>query len=272
MQNELDYIKSLDENKSKINTGNVPEWVSAFYHKKTLSEILCVRDQLFRDKRYFLIGCLLGIIHGHRPSHLSMTTGYIIPYIPNPKPEAEYRAVIPRLIAKAKRMYSDNIPENTYGKIYNQDTKNIKLESKSVDTIISSPPYYHTLDYVHSNRLRLWFAQVDFDEQKNLSDNLIQQRHTYLDLMRTVGINLSRILKDNGLCIFILGDVHLSKTKTLNTAQDISSVYEELGFKTHAIIDDIIPASKTTFVKFGGDIAINSKQEKLDRILIMTKR
>jgi len=272
LQDELDYISSLKEINLETSIKNVPEWVSAFYHKKTLSEILCVRDQLFKDKKYFLIGCLLGIIHGHRPSHLSMRTGYIIPYIPNPKPEAEYRTVIPRLIAKAKRMYSDNVPENTYGETYHEDTKTIELESKSVDMIISSPPYYHTLDYVHSNRLRLWFAGIDFDEQENLSNNLIQQRHTYLELMRTVGINLFRILKDDGLCVFILGDVHLSNTKTLNTAQDISDIYRELGFKTHAIIDDEIPASRTTFVKFGGNSAIKGKKEKLDRILIMTKR
>ena len=271
IESEIQYLSLLNGITGTPDLSLVPEWVRVFYHDDTLREILIVRDQLVKDKRYFLLGCLLGIVHGHRKQHLSMRTGYIIPYIPNPKPEAEYREVIPRLVAKAKRMYSDPIPEQTNGNVIFGDARNLEIPDSSIDVIISSPPYYHTLDYVHSNRLRLWFAGVDFDEQDKLADTLIQQRHTYLEAMKDVGLELKRVMKDGSLCVFILGDVHLSAKNTLNTALDISKLYEEIGFKTHSIVDDEIPASRTTIVKYGGEIAIQNKKTKLDRILVMSK-
>jgi DNA modification methylase len=200
-----------------------------------------------------------------------MRTGYIIPYIPKPLPIAEYREVIPRLIEKSKRMYSDPIPEKINSKVLLGDAKKLDIDDKSVDLIISSPPYYHTLDYVHSNRLRLWFAGVSFEDQKILSESLIQQRYSYLNSMREVGIELNRVLKDEGQCIFILGDVHLSAKNSLNTAEDISKLYEEIGFRTDAIVSDEIPASRTTIIKYKGAEGIQSKKAKLDRILVMTK-
>ncbi|MDD2933781.1 MAG: class I SAM-dependent methyltransferase [Methylotenera sp.] len=272
IESEIQYLSSLNGISGNPDLTSVPEWVRVFYHDDTLREILIVRDKLVQDERYFLLGCLLGIVHGHRKQHLSMRTGYIIPYIPNPKPEAEYREVIPRLVAKAKRMYSDPIPEQTNGNVIFGDARKLELPDNSVDVIISSPPYYHTLDYVHSNRLRLWFAGVAFDEQDKLADTLIQQRHTYLVAMKEVGLELKRVMKNDSLCVFILGDVHLSAKNTLNTAEDISKLYEEIGFKTHAIIDDEIPASRTTIVKYGGDAAIQNKKTKLDRILVMSKK
>jgi DNA modification methylase len=271
LQIELDYLESFTPISSNPDISEVPDWVRVFYHEKTLKEILSVREKLIKDKRYFLLGCLLGIIHGHRPTHLSMRTGYIIPYIPNPKPIAEYREVLPRLIAKAKRMYSDPIPAEVNGKIIFGDARKLDIKTDSIDVIISSPPYYHTLDYVHSNRLRLWFSGVSFEDQDILSDTLIQQRKTYLESMLEVGIELKRVMKKDALCVFVLGDVHLSPKNTLNTAEDIAVLYEKIGFKTLAIVADQIPASRTTIVKYGGDRAIKEKKEKLDRILVMSK-
>jgi DNA modification methylase len=269
--NEIDYLKALPPLNENIDLSEVPVWVREFYHDDTLKEILNLRHRLIEDGRSFLLGCLLGIVHGHRTTHLSMRTGYIIPYIPNPKPVAEYREVLPRMIAKAKRMYSDPIPHEVRGNVILGDARKLELKDKSVDVVISSPPYYHTLDYVHSNRLRLWFAGVPFEDQELLSNNLIQQRHSYLAAMDDVGKDLHRVLKNDGLCIFILGDVHLSKSKTLNTAQDISDRYKSIGFQTHAIVSDQIPPSRTTIVKYGGNAAIQDKKEKLDRILVMSK-
>ena len=68
-------------------------------------------------------------------------------------------------------------------KVFNKDILDIKFKKNLVNLIISSPPYYNTIDYVHANRLRLWFSGVDFNEQKNLSNHLIQDRYHYEDKM-----------------------------------------------------------------------------------------
>jgi hypothetical protein len=89
--------------------------------------------------------------------------------------------------------------------------------------------------------------------------------------MLKVGYELKRVLKDNGKIAFVLGDVHYGRNSK-NTALDISEIYSKMRiFRTIDIIDDAIPASKTTIVKYGGVESILQKKEKLDRILILEK-
>lgn len=267
---EINFLNQINLKKEPIpDLESVPIWVKEYFHKKTLVEILQLKEILIKNERNFLYGCLLGILHGHRPQHLSIRTGYIIPYIPNPKPKKEYREVIPRMISKASRMYKDEVSLDVQGKILQEDSRNLSLKTNSVNSVISSPPYYHTLDYVHSNRLRLWLCDQNDHQQEELTTNLIQQRSTYLDQMYLVGREMKRVLKKDGLLVFILGDVHLSPSKSLNTAEDIADLYEKIGFKKVDIINDQIPASKTTIVKYGGTNSIQKKKEKLDRVLIM---
>lgn len=273
LDNELEYLNTifLDESRNVI-VESVPEWVKEYYHLNTLKEIIYLIEKFKKDERYFLLGCLLGISHGHRPQHLSIRTGYIIPYIPNPKPPVVYKNSIEKLKEKIVRMYKNFPVLESSTKIFYGDSRDTNyINSKSVDCIISSPPYYDTLDYVSSNKLRLFFSGVDDNTQNSLKSELIQKKNTYIDEMIKVGFELKRILKDNGIIAFVLGDVHYGK-KSKNTALDVSIIYQELGlFRTIDIIDDSIPASKTTIVKYGGEDAISQKKEKLDRILILEK-
>jgi DNA modification methylase len=271
LDKEIKYLQRIKLRTDQIDLNIVPEWVREYYDDNTLKEILALSTKLIKHKREFLLGCLLGIIHGHRKQHLSIRTGYIIPYIPNPKPPKEYKEVIPKMIEKVKRMYKDPFPIKHKASILNQDTRNLQLKSKSIDVIISSPPYYNTIDYVHVNRLRLWFAGVCCKKQDELSSTLIQQKHTYLNQMEDVGIELKRILKDDGLIVFVLGDVNYG-TKSVKTAEDIREIYKKIGFSSHGIVCDEIPAARTTIVKYGGNTAINNKKTKLDRILFLTKK
>lgn len=273
LENELDYLNNIEIQNSKyVNISDVPNWVKEYYHPDTLKEIIFLRDQFKLEKKYFLLGCLLGISHGHRPQHLSIRTGYIIPYIPNPKPPVEYKNSISKLKEKIIRMYKDYPDFKFTPTIYHGDSRNTsQIEDKSIDCIITSPPYYDTLDYVSSNKLRLYFSGIDDNAQFKLKDELIQNKNSYINEMIRIGIELKRVLKDNGKIAFVLGDVHYGK-KSKNTALDVSEIYKEKGlFKTIDIIDDSIPASKTTIVKYGGESAISQKKEKLDRILILEK-
>ncbi len=270
---ELDYLERIDLNKSqKIKLDNVQDWVKEYYHPNTLKEILYLVDLFKKDNRDFLLGCLLGISHGHRPQHLSIRTGYIIPYIPKPKPEIIYKNPIEKMIQKVMRMYKSQPFFEYSPEVFLGDSRKTSfIKEKSVDVVISSPPYYDTLDYVSANKLRLYLYGINDDNQNKLKSNLIQDKKNYLDEMLKIGIELNRILKDEGVIVFVLGDVHYGK-RTVNTALDISLLYQEHRlFKTIDIIDDKIPPEKTTIIKYGGNEAISSKKEKLDRILILKK-
>jgi len=273
LQSEIEYINNIDISKSKyILLDNIPQWVKEYYHDETLKEIIFLRDLFRKNDRHFLLGCLLGISHGHRPQHLSIRTGYIIPYIPNPKPPVIYKNSIEKIKEKIIRMYKDFPLVDFIPEIHHGDSRNTNyIKSNTIDWVITSPPYYDTLDYVSSNKLRLFFSGVDDFSQAELKGELIQNKNTYIDEMVKVGIELKRVLKSTGRIAFVLGDVHYGN-KSKNTALDVSKIYQQNGlFKTIDIIDDEIPASKTTIVKYGGEKSISQKKEKLDRILILER-
>lgn len=253
-----------DIGKIKINTKNISikecsEFMKKFYHPDTLKEILYLIKYFKRKKNFFLLGCLLGIVHGHRPGHLSAVTSLVIPYLPREK--AIYKEVIPRLTQKVDRMYRNDFPLKTKGLILNSNAKSIPLKRSSVDIVITSPPYFNTLDYSSDNKLRNEFLGVDDRKKILLKKRLIQKNTTYIEEMVKVGIEIKRILKNGRYCIFILGDLHQGK-KIINTALEVSREYNKIGYITHGIIEDSMPVNKAIPNKY--------KRNKLDRILVMT--
>ena len=161
-------------------------------------------------------------------------------------------------------MYRDGIPLKTNGKIYEKDSRNKILRNDTVDAVISSPPYYNTLNYVTDNRLRIAFLGYDKDGREALDDRLIQHRQDYLKDMIKVGQHLRNCIKPDGYCIFVLGDLHLGK-KIVNTAEDIGQVYKDIGFKVHnKIIEDRMPDNKSH--------PSACKRRKNDRILFMVNK
>ncbi|MFX1283786.1 MAG: DNA methyltransferase [Promethearchaeota archaeon] len=266
----LKYLKEIrDIDASKIDITGVPDWIQAYFHPETLKEIVFLNEKLTDEKEYFLLGCLMGILHGNRPGYLSVWTGCIIPMTPRPvdhpqyrpnKDKPEYRAVIPRIAAKIMRMYSTGFPLKTNAKIFHGDARFLKLNDDSVDVIICSPPYYNTLDYVGQNRVRLYFLGLNKSKQDLLRQELIQDSKNYLANMIDVGKELKRVLKNNSLVVFVLGDVHRAKY-SINTAKEVSNVYQEkLGLKELAIVNDEIPLNK---------VVSRSRRKKFDRILVL---
>ncbi len=176
------------------------------------------------------------------------------------KDTPEYRPTIPRMAAKIMRMFSNELSLKTKGLILNEDARDLKsLERDSVDVIISSPPYYNTLDYTNQNRVRLFFLGLNKEIQNILKEKLIQNSQSYLEEMKKVGRQLKRVLIPEGYIVFILGDV-IRTNSIINTAERVGHVYKDLGFETLDIIKDKIPLDK---------VASRSKKKKYDRILIM---
>ncbi|UCE12368.1 MAG: DNA adenine methylase [Candidatus Heimdallarchaeota archaeon] len=266
----LNYLKEIEDiDKSEIDISDIADWIQAYFHPETLKEIVFLNEKLIAEKEYFLLGCLMGILHGNRPGYLSVWTGCIIPMTPRPanhpeyrpdKDKPEYRAVIPRMAAKIMRMYSTGFPLETNARIMHGDARDLNLKDDSVDVIICSPPYYNTLDYVGQNRVRLYFLGLNKKKQDILRQELIQDSKSYLANMVDVGKELRRVLKDGSLIVFVLGDVHRTKY-SINTADEVSTIYfEKLGLEELMIVNDEIPLNK---------VVSRSKRKKFDRILVL---
>jgi len=105
LKEEIQWLKGLQLDVDSINLEDLSQYIRQFYHEQTLKEMFALKNEIIREHKIFLLGCLLGIAHGHRPQHLSAYTGYIVPYKKAKVPPKRYRAVIPRMIQKVYRMY-----------------------------------------------------------------------------------------------------------------------------------------------------------------------
>ena len=261
LSEQLEYLNNLDLSLLK-EEHEVADWVKEYYNPETLKEILKLVPKLEKDKRYFILGCLLGISQGHRKGHLSKPSGNIVPYKPKKDQNNEYRPAIQILKDKLIRISKNNFQEyKLTSQIHHADARKLPLLDNSVDVIISSPPYFNTLDYVNVNRLRLEIMGLSEEKRDVLQTDLIQDFKNYLGEMKKCALEMKRVLKSGSKCILILGDLHKGKT-VINTAEEIKNMMEPLGFICHAVVEDEIP--------FGIAVQRKDPKKRLDRILIMT--
>jgi len=158
----------VEQEAPQVDLSEVPEWVQEFFHPDTLREILVAFRILRQREDYFLMACLLGILHHVRPGFLSYPASHLVPYLrkskypPDKYPQMyTYRDLRSRLLAKVKRAYRRHMLPAAWEKreyrVWQTNAMSLPIGDATVDAIISSPPYFGALDYARDNRLRLWF-------------------------------------------------------------------------------------------------------------------
>jgi len=121
-------------------------------------------------------------------------------------------------ITKAKSMNElEGINNSIY--IFNGDSSSTKLPEKSIDAIVTDPPYF---DFIHYSELSdffyAWLSPLLKDKHKYFSNNYsfnnaeVQHKDPaiFSRLLANVFIESNRILKDDGILIFTF---HHSKTE-----------------------------------------------------------
>lgn len=254
---------------------HVPEWIREFYHPQTLQEIVVAFELLRKSKDYFLTGCLLGLMHHVRPGFLSYPASHLVPYLRTEKfPEDEfpkmyeYRDLRSRLIAKVERAYrrthfSECWEDREY-QVWQANSMHLPIDDESVDTIISSPPYFGALDYARDNRLRLWF--LGREDWKELDNSLTASKKVYLPQMSVCLKEMHRVLKKRSYCTLVLGDVERDGElkRTAEILADLANEVTGNGFKIDQIYDDIIPDERRSRRR--------TETTKFERILVMRKK
>lgn len=206
-----EYVRPLVP---KVDLRRVPIWVRSFFHPDTLREIITWSQVLKSRKSYFLLSCLLGILHHQRPGFLSYPSSHAIPYLRQKKfpqslyPELyQYRSVQDRLEKKAKRMLKrvPHLDQKLYRECSLSNAADF-LPKEKINCIITSPPYMRQLDYGRDNRLRLWF--LGSEDWKSLDDMISPSEEKFLNLFRSCLKLWHDALIPNGICILVLGDSH----------------------------------------------------------------
>jgi hypothetical protein len=269
-----DSLREIDSRINTVTTDNVPDWVCKFFHPNTLKEIIVAFQVLKEKGDFFLMACLLGILHHVRPGFLSYPASHLTPYLrlkkypPEDFPEMySYRDLRSRLLAKVERAYRrtgyTRLKSQMTWQVLQENTMSLSLPSNSVDTIISSPPYFGALDYARDNRLRLWFLGIS--NWKELDRSLTARDQVYLPQMRQCLSQMDRILKDGGYCVLVLGDVERNGVKK-HTAQIISELAQEAS--DGRLTKKLIYTDEIPDVRRSRRLTCTTKYE---RILVMQK-
>lgn len=246
----LDRINSfLSKDKSRKESIGVPQWVSCFFHPKTLSEVLKWTSYLKKRKEWFLLSCLLGILHHQRPGFLSFPSSHGAPYLRNSKypedmfPELyKYREVYSRLRAKVTRSYK-NFPALDFRIqriVRRASSGNANPPENRIHTIVTSPPYMKSLTYARDNRLRLWF--LGKSDWQSLEKSVSPTKALFSSLIIN-SFNRWRSFQKNGdYCIMIIGDIPFSKNIQLPEFVKIHA--EQAGYVMVDMLKDPIPYKK----------------------------
>jgi len=239
LEHVLKDIESVDAEaagvRGDVDLRKLPTWVRQFFHRETLREIVSWTGVLKRRRRWFLLACLLGILHHQRPGFLSFPSSHTIPYLrlkkfpPSRFPELyNYRSVRDRLEAKVKRAFRrvPNLDFSVSRACFSESADALTLP-EPVDAIITSPPYMRQLDYGRDNRLRLWF--LGSDDWRALDKIVSPGEDAFLDLMRRCFVKWRTILKPSHYCVLVIGDA-CSRINRANLPEVVSRIAtEEVG-------------------------------------------
>jgi hypothetical protein len=239
--------KRVDVRRTKPDLRSVPRWVRLFFHPETLRELLIWTDVLRTERRWFLLACLMGILHHQRPGFLSFPSSHTVPYLRVKKfprsqnPQLyEYRSVKDRLEGKVRRAYR-RVPDLDFGldrRCYGTSADRLKLTTP-VAAILTSPPYMRQLDYGRDNRLRLWF--LGCDDWESLDDVVSPGEQAFLELMDRCFRRWSTLLRPDGYCVLLMGDA-CSREGRSNLPSLVAQIAtEKVGYVLESQHTDVIP-------------------------------
>ncbi len=281
---------------------NIPANVRLFFHRKTLEQIVAMRERLLADmargcatKRrlaQFSMGVLLGILHGRSQVSLSlpcnhafaMSPSYVRKYAREHNLRCVPRNVIecmttrilamlpgPRVKAAA-HVYEDDSQRMTFNRNGNW--------SGRVDLIITSPPYLARQTYVKDSWLRLWLLNRD--------PKVVRARSLETgDILKFVGmmercLNESmRLLKPGGRCLLVCGTSHcnLSSKRTkvpIGGLVMLAARNVRVGgynWEVESYVEDKIVLNRGSYfaVRSGGDLQDSRRRLGEDDIVSLIK-
>jgi hypothetical protein len=263
-----------------------PPGVGVVFGKNVLEQLLFLQKELISSSTHnpvdpFLISIILGAMHGSSdsyfsvsmPNTFSMSPKYIKKYVNENKLKYPNRNVFAILRERAAvALYSAEEIQNTFAEIHEHnaeqfDTIDFKKPAK---LLFSSPPYLKVIKYGQYNWIRLWFLGEDYKQvDEDLSDDLALE--DYLDFMENVISSSRKVLDQNGLACWVIGDVEKGANK-INLAEKVwERISESDDWELHCvdeaplgiIVDEIAPSKKVTRIWNSGGHEIWHKSQDI---------
>ncbi|MBI3735238.1 site-specific DNA-methyltransferase [Candidatus Sumerlaeota bacterium] len=269
--------------------GHLPKDLLIFYHPHTLREICALRKYLLDreaagkadavDRWIRMVA--INRLTGHSPGFFSV---YTMP--PNQAVSVAaqrkinerrgqtppVRPIKPIILKKSRGLLAD-LDFPTLERMRILAHRSLLLTSpadatpaipdRSVDLVVTSPPFLDVVDYAADNWLRCWFAGIDPDSvaltvPKKLTD--------WKSAMRRVFAELRRVLKPGGHIAFEVGEVRDGKVKLEETVLECGIA---AGLCPQLIL---INAQKFTKTSNCWGVANGKKGTNTNRIVVFRRR
>ncbi len=146
-------------------------------------------------------------------------------------------------------------------------SEELKKYKGKVNLLLTSPPYLGIVNYAKQNWIRSWFLNSDpIKVSEKLDDNL--NINQWVQFSKKTLSEFKKMLKPNGVAVFVIGDVAKSEKSMIPLARDFALMVKENNlFKNIWVFSDYIQsADKTT--KIWGET--KGKATTTDRIVILS--
>ena len=272
-----------------------PEIKMLFHGGVTLPQLLFLRSELSsrRVVDRYLLATLAGILHGNHPSDpmksqtlsismpntFSMSPGYIRKYIRQNSLKKYPLDVFASLRRRIDHLNREGSPQHR-GRVGSRDARDLSgfVKNRSVDLIVTSPPYLGVVRYGKFNWIRLWLLgrsveEVDrglrveaTDKKLGLSDQF--SLPTYREFIASCAADWERLLRPGGVCAVVIGDVSRGPDSTNLAEEAWRAIRAETGLQLVDIVEDVLRGSgKVT--RIWGDR--RGEATKVDRVLVMRR-
>lgn len=253
---------------------HVPDDIRMLFHENTLRQLVFLRDRLQRKpisrwshEESMLGGAIAGILHGgHRangtsrylsismPNTFSMSPAYVRKYIADNALVPPDQNVFECVREKVARLYLDSV-EGPVGRVFRADAAQLlngrTVAASSVHLVVTSPPYLRVMNYGTANWIRLWWlglGEVGRNQGagRRALDAKLDHQHryeTYAEFMQRTLRGARRVLRKDGVAVFVVGDVASPNGDALPLAR---AVWDDIGPTTGLRLLDVIEDSLPT--------------------------
>ncbi len=224
-QNILSECKSyIDKAKADLERGNyekMPDAPARSFHADSANEIMSMK-KYFPEMNDYLKGVFYGTIAlVARGCNDYMWTSSTVGKNIEPK---RYIDFYEKFYSKAKKHSKYFNPTGSpEAHIIHGDSRKLSeyIEPKSINYVFTSPPYFDGLDYTaYYGKLIYEIFETDRVEIKK---QLIQYVDTYEEDMRAVLNELDKVISDDAIMIFVVGDKKIKK-EVINGGDFFSSI------------------------------------------------
>ncbi len=285
-------IEQLEERLRSIRYNNtyrsdIP--LSMFFHKRTLAEIVSLRNYLARRKKQgteddidrWIRMVATNRLTGHSKGFFSV---YTLPPNQAMSPESqrkvnrdrnqrpEYRDTKAIILRKSKQLMKDLDDGGRglkaigkKGQFLTGDARTSKaIKTGAIQLTVTSPPFLDVVQYSKDNWLRCWFNSIDAEA---VAESITMSRTVdeWCGVMGSVFKELHRVTKQNGYVAFEVGEVRNGKVKL---EEHVVALGRSAGFVCEGIMINQQRFTKTANI---WGVSNNSKGTNSNRIVLFRK-